>query len=181
MKELGTRWLKRIARSDEPNKWVPCICEIARGSKAKYALDKKTGQLQLDRALAPGLEYPVNYGFVAHTMSTDDMEMDVLILSEEPLLPLTIVRVKIIGGLTVEEGDKGREDKLVGVATDDPSVDMINDLEQVPRDQRAHIERFLGAFKRDQRVESHVSGWFGRHEAHQRLAKALELGRKKKT
>ncbi len=181
MKELGKRWLKRVAPSDEPNRWVPCVCEIARGSKAKYGLDKKSGQLSLHRALPGGLEYPTNYGFVAHTQNSDGMEMDVLILSEEPLLPLTIVRVKMIGGLIVTEGDKGREDKLVGVATDDPSVDLMNDIEQLPRDLRVRIETFFAGFKRDQRVESHVSGWFGRHEAHQRLARALELGRKKKT
>ena len=179
--KLGKRWLKNVEPSDDPATWVPCISEIPCGSKMKYALDKKTGQLSLHRALPQGLEYPTSYGFIAHSLGSDGMEMDMLILTAEPLLPLTLVRVRTIGGFTVESSDKGLEDKLIGVAIDDPSVDVMHELEQVPRDLRDRIEHFFKMHERDRGIDSHVSGWFGRTDAHPRLAKALELGRKKKT
>jgi len=43
---------------------VNAIIEIAKGSKAKYELDKDSGLLKLDRVLFSAVHYPANYGFI---------------------------------------------------------------------------------------------------------------------
>ena len=169
----GKRWLKAIAPSDDPDSWVPVVVEIASGSKMKYALDKASGQLELHRALAAGLAYPTNYGFVPRTLGSDGAELDMMILAAEPLLPLTIVRVRPIGGCTIHERGAASEDKLIGVAVGDPSVEHLADIAEVPAELRAQIEQFYRTFKRDQGVEVEFQGWFGRIAAGARLKAGL--------
>ena len=180
MKKLGRRWLNKITPSDDPEAWVPAVIEIARGSTMKYALDMATGQLTMHRALPRGVRYPTSYGFVAHTLGDDGMEIDALVLAEEPLLPMTIVKVRTVGGCTVEEGDEGREDKLIAVAQGDPTCDDIDDLDDLPGSLRDEIETFFKTFKRDQNIPVAFRGWMNRQDAIRRLAGALEAGRHKK-
>ena len=57
----------------------------------KYELDKKTGLLRVDRMLYSAVYYPANYGFVPQTWAEDDDPLDVLVLCQEPVAPLTLV------------------------------------------------------------------------------------------
>jgi inorganic pyrophosphatase len=45
------------------------VIEISKGSKNKYELDKETGLIILDRVLYTSTHYPMNYGFIPHTLS----------------------------------------------------------------------------------------------------------------
>jgi inorganic pyrophosphatase len=175
MKKLGKRWLRSIERSDDPAAWVPVVAEIASGSAAQYALDKRSGQLVLKRALSGGLSYPTNYGFVVGTFNADDgMELDVLILSSVSLSPLSIVKVRTIGGLVIDSADKGEEAKLVGVALGDPSVERYTSISEIPREVRDRIEHFFRAYKEDRGVATRIEGWFERPDALRRLERGFE-------
>ncbi len=70
--------------------FVACI-EISKGSKNKYELDKDTGLLRLDRVLYTSTHYPANYGFIPKTFAEDNDPLDVLVLCQEPILPMTLV------------------------------------------------------------------------------------------
>ena len=59
------------------------------GSSVKYELDKETGMLRLDRVLYSAVYYPANYGFIPQTYAEDDDPLDVLVLCQEPVSPLT--------------------------------------------------------------------------------------------
>ena len=61
------------------------------GSSVKYELDKETGLLRLDRILYSAVYYPANYGFIPQTLAEDDDPLDVLVLCQEPVAPLTLV------------------------------------------------------------------------------------------
>ena len=65
--------------------------EIPKGSKNKYELDKATGLLKVDRVLFSAVHYPANYGFVPRTLGEDDDPIDVLVLGQEPIVPLALV------------------------------------------------------------------------------------------
>jgi inorganic pyrophosphatase len=164
-------WVSRIERSDDPSDWIPVVNEIARGSCCKYRLDKATGQLALGRALPREVTFPTSYGFIPHTRSeADDEEMDVLILSEEPLLPLTIVRARIVGGfLETSSGKRTTEARLLAVAIDDPAVESIRDMVDVDAYLKAQIEAFVLASKENQQVEVSFDGWLARDAALARL------------
>ena len=66
------------------------VIEIPKGSKVKYELDKKTGLLCVDRVLYSSVHYPANYGFLPQTYCEDHDPLDVLVLGQEPVVPLCI-------------------------------------------------------------------------------------------
>jgi len=44
------------------------IVEVPKGSRNKYEYDEELGGIKLDRFLFSSMVYPVDYGFVPHTM-----------------------------------------------------------------------------------------------------------------
>src|SRR6185437_5728501 len=106
--------LHDVALPDDVTDHLPVIIEIPRGSKCKYELDKATGLLALDRVLYSAVHYPANYGFIPRTLAGDGDPLDALVLMSEAVLPLTIVRARVIGGLAMRD-DKGEDDKIIAV------------------------------------------------------------------
>ena len=120
----------------------PVVIEIPRGSKLKYEIDKRTGLLMLDRVLYSSVHYPANYGFVPQTHAGDGDPLDVLVLMQEPVHPLTIVRARAIGGFQMID-DKGVDDKIVAVAVDDPAVQHYTAAARIPPHLFLELRRFL--------------------------------------
>ena len=75
---------------------VNAIIEIPAGSRIKYEIDKDTGFLVLDRVLFSAVHYPANYGFIPRTYCDDGDALDVLVLAQTPVHPLTIVPARAI-------------------------------------------------------------------------------------
>jgi inorganic pyrophosphatase len=129
------------------HEFVPTVIEIPKGSHLKYEVDKPTGMLRLDRVLYSAVHYPANYGFIPRTHADDGDPLDILVLMQEPVEPLTIVRARALGGLRMVD-DKGGDDKIVAVCIDDPSYSQYETLEQLP----PHIMRELDRFFRDYKM-----------------------------
>ena len=124
----------------------PVVIEIPRGSKLKYEVDKRTGMLMLDRVLYSSVHYPANYGFIPQTLAGDGDPLDVLVLMQEPVFPLTIVRARAIGGFRMRD-DKGVDDKIVAVAVDDPAFVDYAEAAQLPRHLIVELRRFFQDYK----------------------------------
>jgi inorganic pyrophosphatase len=101
-----------------PEEFVSVI-EIPKGSSVKYELDKATGLLKMDRILYSAVHYPANYGFIPQTYAEDDDPLDVLVLCQEPVVPLTLVLSRAIGVMTMLDCGK-RDHKILAVAVGDP-------------------------------------------------------------
>ncbi len=71
------------------------VIEIPMGSSVKYELDKETGMLRLDRILYSAVFYPANYGFIPQTLAEDDDPLDVLVLCQEAVAPLTLAAASL--------------------------------------------------------------------------------------
>jgi inorganic pyrophosphatase len=126
--------------------WFPVVIEIPRGSKLKYEVDKRTGMLMLDRVLYSAVHYPANYGFIPRTLAGDGDPLDVLVLMQEPVVPLTIVRARAIAGFRMVD-EKGVDDKIVAVAIDDPAVAEYSAAAQLPAHVLAELRRFFQDYK----------------------------------
>ena len=127
--------------------FVPSVIEIPRGSHLKYEVDKPTGLLRLDRVLYSAVHYPANYGFIPRTHADDGDPLDILVLMQEPVEPLTIVRARAVGGLRMVD-EHGGDDKIVAVCVDDPSYAHYQTIEELP----PHIMRELDRFFRDYKI-----------------------------
>ena len=126
--------------------FVPSVIEIAKGSHLKYEVDKPTGLLRLDRVLYSAVHYPANYGFIPRTHADDGDPLDILVLMQEPVEPLTIVRARALGGLNMVD-DKGGDDKIVAVCIDDPAYAQYENLEQLPPHIMKELDRFFRDYK----------------------------------
>ena len=126
--------------------FVPALIEIPRGSKMKYEVDKPTGLLRLDRVLYSAVHYPANYGFIPRTHADDGDPLDILVLMQEPVEPLSIVRARPLGGL--RRVDKGGDDKIISVCIDDPAYAHYESVQALP----PHVLRELDRFFRDYKV-----------------------------
>ena len=107
------------------------VVEIPMGSSVKYELDKETGMLRLDRILYSAVFYPANYGFIPQTLAEDDDPLDVLVLCQEPVLPLTLINARAIGLMTMVDSGKA-DHKVLAVAMDDPEYNGYLDASELP-------------------------------------------------
>ena len=122
------------------------VVEIPAGSKVKYEMDKDTGLLRLDRVLYSAVHYPANYGFIPQTYAEDDCPLDVLVLCQEAVAPLTLVRARAIGLMTMV--DSGKPDhKILAVAVDDPEYSDLLEASQLPSHRLALLRRFFQDYK----------------------------------
>jgi inorganic pyrophosphatase len=85
---------------------VNAIIEIPQNSQTKYELDKESGLLKMDRILTSSMSYPANYGFIPRTYCDDEDPLDILVLSSQTVVPLCIMRARVLGVL--EMVDQGK-------------------------------------------------------------------------
>ena len=155
----------------------PAVIEIPKGSTNKYELDKETGLLRLDRVLYSAVHYPADYGFIPRTYCDDGDPLDVLVLGQEPVYPLTIVEARAIGVMRMRD-EKGIDDKIIAVSTNDPAVADYHDRNQLPQHVEREIKRFFQDYKVLEHKEVVVEDMLGPAEAFRILRDALDLYRR---
>lgn len=122
------------------------IIEIPFGSSVKYELDKQSGMIKLDRVLYSAVYYPANYGFIPQTLAEDDDPLDVLVLCQETVVPLTLMHARTIGLMTMI--DMGKKDhKIVAVATEDPEFNSYREAAEMPAHRLTMLRRFFQDYK----------------------------------
>ncbi len=122
------------------------VIEIPRGSSVKYELDKETGLLRMDRVLHSAVYYPANYGFIPQTYAEDDDPLDVLVLCQEAVDPLTLVEARTIGLMTMVDSGK-KDHKILAVALGDPEVNKFEEASELPPHRLQILRRFFQDYK----------------------------------
>ncbi len=159
----------RIKKDD----FIVCI-EISKGSKKKYELDKETGFIILDRVLHTSTHYPANYGFIPRTYADDRDPLDVLVLSQEVIDPLVLVRCKPIGVIKMIDNDDVDE-KIIAVPINDPRMNTYNDINELPKHQFEEISHFFTVYKQLENKETVVTETLGRKEAEEVIQNCIDL------
>ena len=131
---------------DSAPKIVNALIEISQGSKTKYEIDKKTGLLKLDRVIYSSFHYPVNYGFIPQTLGKDGDPLDILVMCSEAIQPLCLVEAYVIGNMQMI--DTGMiDDKIIAVAVQDPGVNYITNLSEVPQHFFTVLKNYFEQYK----------------------------------
>lgn len=137
---------------------LTAIVEISKGSRLKYEVNKANGRLALDRVLRGASCYPYNYGYVEGTLDKDGDPLDIIIVSQESLLPGVEVPVRVIGAMKmIDSGD--RDTKLIGVVSVDPRYDEWISLEDMPKAIPLEIKDFFSNYKKLENKEVMISGF----------------------
>ena len=133
-----------------PGKELPrdfqAVIEIPLGSNVKYELDKPTGLIKVDRIIHSAVYYPANYGFIPQTYAEDNDPLDVLVLCQEAVQPLALIRARAIGLMTMIDGGAS-DDKVIAVATNDPEFNHYVEANELPSHRLLVLKRFFQDYK----------------------------------
>src|SRR3977135_2227854 len=152
----------------------PAVIEIPKGSTNKYELDKDTGLLRLDRVLYSAVYYPADYGFIPRPFCDDGDPLDVLVLGQEPVYPLTLVQARAVGVMRMRD-DKGIDDKIIAVSVNDPSFADYTDSTQLPAHVFREIRTFFEDYKALENKATTVDDMLGPAEAFAVIRAALQM------
>jgi inorganic pyrophosphatase len=166
-----------IPLGDEIEKVFTAIIEIPKGSKVKYELDKDTGMLKVDRVLFSAVHYPANYGFLPRTYCDDGDPLDVLVMCQEPVVPMCIMHARAIGMFRMRD-EKGGDDKIVAVHTDDPAYMDYTHVDQLPHHVLLELRRFFLDYKTLEEKTVVVEDFEGPEAANKTIRAAIEAYKK---
>ncbi|MBO7736583.1 MAG: inorganic diphosphatase [Clostridia bacterium] len=150
------------------------LIEIPRGSKEKYELDKETGMLRLDRILYTSTVYPANYGFLPRTLADDGDPLDVLVLGNASIYPMTLVRCYPIG--VIKMIDSGSlDEKIIAIPFQDPTYNCYQDIWQLPKHIFEEMMHFFKVYKNLEHKDTTVDQICHREEAIKIIRKCIDL------
>lgn len=150
------------------------IVEIPKGSKVKYELDKDTGLLLVDRVLYSSVVYPANYGFIPRTLGDDEDPLDMLVLMQEPVQPLSLLRVRPIGMMPMIDNGENDE-KIICIHLDDPEYSAFEHYDQLPPHRIDELQRFFQDYKKLENKEVEVGDFSDPADAIETVRYAMDL------
>ena len=128
---------------------INVVIEIPLGGQPiKYEVDKDSGAMFVDRFLHTAMHYPVNYGFVPHTLSNDGDPVDVMVVSQIGVTVGAVLRSRPIGVLLMED-ESGKDEKILAVPHTKlhPYYDEVQSYKDLPVILLQQIEHFFAHYK----------------------------------
>lgn len=152
---------------------VNAIIEIPKNTRAKYELDKESGLLKMDRVIYSSMYYPHNYGFIPKTYCDDNDPLDILVISQIPIVSMCIVEAKIIGVMRmIDQGEA--DDKIIAVAQHDMAVSHIDNIEELPEHTLNELRNFFEDYKKLENKEVVVEKFQNKQLARKIFQKSIE-------
>ncbi len=161
--------------ADKEKRVLNGLVEINAGSINKYEFITETGHLKLDRVGYSSLAYPTVYGLIPQTWDQDNDMLDILVANVvEPLIPGSLVEVRVIGIMKFEDGGE-TDDKVICVLSDDKRADHITsytDLGEHWAKETAHYFEFYKHLKKPGTCK--VLGFYDADEAVNVIEECIE-------
>lgn len=163
---------------DKAPQVVNAMIEIPQGSRTKYEIDKETGLLKLDRVIYSSFHYPVNYGFIPQTLGYDNDPLDILVLCSQSIQALCLVQATVIGNMQmIDSGEK--DDKIIAVATKDPSVNHITSMEELPRHFISELRNYFEQYKVLENKQVQIEEFQNKETAYSIINEAIQFYKQK--
>jgi inorganic pyrophosphatase len=147
---------------------VHAVIETPANTRHKYAFEPKYGIMVLKQTLGEGLAWPYDYGFVPRTLADDGDPTDVLVISDAPTFSGCLMQVRVIGAILLKKNGV-TNNRIVACPKKDPGValnsDKFEDIDDVPKEMLAGIERFLAEYSEIEGNKIRVDGSCSRKKA----------------
>lgn len=141
--------LKSISPGENAPHEVNVIIEVPTGGEPiKYEFDETIGALVVDRFLYTPMRYPGNYGFVPNTLSGDGDPCDVLVANTRGLIPGSLISVRPIGVLIMQD-EAGHDEKIIAVPSTrlTKRYERVQEASDLPEITLQQIEHFFAHYK----------------------------------
>jgi inorganic pyrophosphatase len=126
----------------------------------------------LDRVLFSSMYYPANYGFIPKTYCDDKDPLDILVLSQITIVPMCIVSARVIGVMQMMDGGE-MDDKIIAVASNDMSVNHINDISELPEHFFKELKNFFEDYKKLENKTVEVADFQNAKKAKEIVAQSM--------
>jgi inorganic pyrophosphatase len=155
---------------------INAVIEIPKGSNIKYEIDAESGAVFVDRKLFTAMFYPCNYGFIPQSREGDGDPVDVLVLGNDAVMPMSVIRANPVGILLTED-EEGQDSKVIAVpiAKLDPSFSSITNIDNIPEHICNQIKHFFEHYKELEKGKYvRVKGWEDKEIAKERISEAID-------
>ena len=138
---------KILNPGDYENGEINVVVEIPTGSNHKIEWDRKNACFMLDRVEPIAFAKPCNYGFIPQTLDEDGDELDVLLITDQPLTTGIYTTARILGVMKFVDSDEV-DDKIIAVPADDRNNgDHYKTLADLPEQLLKQIEFHFNHYK----------------------------------
>jgi inorganic pyrophosphatase len=146
------------------------------GDPVKYEMDKDSGAIFVDRIMHTSMRYPCNYGFIPHTLCGDGDPADVLVVARSQFIPGSVVRVRPVGVLMMED-EGGMDEKILAVPVDKlfPFYKGVKSYKELPEILIKQIQHFFEHYKDlEEGKWVKVTGWGDAEDAARLINESIE-------
>lgn len=129
---------------------VHVVIETPKGSPNKYAYSEAFGAFEFKTVLPEGTSFPYDFGMIPSTEGADGDPLDVLLLLDAPAFPGCVLEAHLVGVIEAEQlerdGDRERNDRLIGVAVKASAHAHIHALSDLCPGMLDEVEAFFGHY-----------------------------------
>lgn len=165
---------KILTPGDVDSGVINVVIEIPMGSSHKIEWNRELAAMQLDRVEPAIFAKPANYGFIPQTLDEDGDELDVLVVTDEPLPMGVFLEAKVIGVMKFED-DGEVDDKIIAVPTDDRNtgnrIQSLADIPQLVKQIENHFNHYKDLKKPGTTI---VQSWGDAEEAKKVIHESIE-------
>lgn len=171
-----TLWENLSSGSKVPE-LINVIVEIPKGSRNRYAYERKSGAFRLEGVLPQSL--PVaDIGIIPQSLYDDGSPLSVVVLTAEPTFPGCVIEAKPLGLLKIMEGGT-YSDKVIAVPLSDSAYENVSELEDINEKTLALIAHFFAHSRSLEGAKVGISGWKGAEAAKKAVEHAVNFYKRK--
>jgi len=166
---------KILTPGDYENGEINVVIEIGAGSNQKIEWRRDLACFMLDRIEPDCFPKPTNYGFIPQTLDEDGDELDVLLITNQPLITGIFTSARVLGVMKFTD-DGEVDDKIIAVVSDNRNTgDMHKTIDNIPKRLLEKIEFHFNHYKDLKKPgTTKVEGFFGLDEAKKVIADAIK-------
>ena len=144
------------------------IIETPKGCRNKFDYDPKSNLFMLGGLLPEGMMFPFDFGFIPSTLGDDGDPLDILVLMDAPAHVGCLMDVRLVGVISaeqIEDGNKERNDRLLGVAIHSYDHEDITTIEDVSKTLLSQLEEFFVSYNKQRGKKFRITGTGGPKKA----------------
>jgi inorganic pyrophosphatase len=126
---------------------IYAVIETPKGSRNKYNYNVEKGFYELDKVLPAGTCFPMDFGFIPHTLAEDGDPLDVMVAMDLPSFTGCLIECRVIGVMEALQKEKGEEkernDRIIAVSIASHDYSQLKELRQLNKNYLKELTHFF--------------------------------------